>query len=389
MRQLYSILLVFSISVFISCKESHQTNDSEEHEIHPHEEGVVHLSELQFESLGMKLDTLPMRQMKGYIQSNGQLILPPQSEASITAVVGANIKSIKVIEGDKVSKGQVVAYVRHPDIISLQTVFVKKQSDLEYAEQEYQRRKKLFEENVSSGKEFQKVKSEYLGLKADVSGMEKQLELLGLPASKIKEGEIFTNVPLRSPIPGYIRKVNVRLGQYVEPNQKLIEVVNNDHIHGHFLVYEKDIMKVRKGQKVMFTVESIPDREFEAEVFSVGKVFESGPKAIELHAEINNEDGRLISGMYVRGRIIVNEELSMALPEEAVVREGNRSYIFKAHKEADEWEFKALEVREGVRSDAWTEIKLMKKAESKSLFAWNNAYYLFSEWKKEEAGHDH
>lgn len=385
----HRIYTILALSLLFSCEHKHNGHSHEEEAIHQQEEGIIHLNQIQFNSLGMTIDTLPHRQMRSYIQTNGELVLPPQSEASITAIIGANIKDIMIIEGDKVAKGQTLAYLSHPDIIQLQTEYVKKFSELEYAEQEYKRKKKLYEEDVSSGKVFQKAKSDYLSLKADVSGLEGQFELLGISAQQVREGRIFAVVPLKSPISGYVRQVNVRLGQYVQPNEKLIEVVNNHHIHGHFLVYEKDLMKVKLGQKVQFTVESVPGKSFEAEIISIGKVFEADPKAVSIHAEIDNDEDNLISGMYVRGRIVTNEEKSIALPEGAVVREGNRSYIFRASIEQDKWMFEALEVREGLSSDGWIEIRPMTELQADELFALNNAYYLFSEWKKEEAGHDH
>jgi len=44
------------------------------------------------------------------VEANGHLQVPPQNMASVTAIVGANVSSIKVFLGDKVKKGQVLAH---------------------------------------------------------------------------------------------------------------------------------------------------------------------------------------------------------------------------------------------------------------------------------------
>ena len=126
---IYLVTLIISVVVFTGCgNNSAEPNNEEqtEHEEHAESEmATVHLSQLKFESLGVKIDTLPTRVLSGLVEANGQLEVPPQHEATVTAILGANITSIKVIEGDKVRKGQVLAYLSHPNLTQLQTNYVK------------------------------------------------------------------------------------------------------------------------------------------------------------------------------------------------------------------------------------------------------------------------
>jgi cobalt-zinc-cadmium efflux system membrane fusion protein len=112
----------------------------------------------------MRVDTLKLRNMGEYVEANGELEVPPQNEATVTAIIGANVQSIKVIEGDKIKKGQVLAYLSHPDIIDVQTEYSSNWNQLQFLTSDYERQKKLYDENVGSGKEFQRIKSEYLAI---------------------------------------------------------------------------------------------------------------------------------------------------------------------------------------------------------------------------------
>ena len=58
-----------------------------------------------------------------------------------------------------------------------------------------------------------------------------------------------------SPIEGYIRTVEVKTGQYVKPETEMFEIVNIEHIHADLMVFEKDMHKVKVGQRVKFNVE--------------------------------------------------------------------------------------------------------------------------------------
>ncbi|MEQ9149228.1 MAG: efflux RND transporter periplasmic adaptor subunit [Cytophagales bacterium] len=379
----YVLLLMFFIACQNQAKENTTTEDPH------HEEGLIHLSKKQFDALGLRVDKMVKRNLNAFVETNGQLTLPPQSEASVSAVIGANISQIKVIEGDRIKKGQVLAYISHPDLFKLQSDFIKKTSELDYLELEYQRQENLYNEKINSGREFQKVKSDYLSLKAEIKSLEYTLKLLNANPEQIKNGKIYEELAIRSPISGYIRSVNVRGGKYVQAQENLFEIVNNDHIHAHFLVYEMDIQKVKVGQKVKFKVASLENKEYEAVIFSVGKVFESDPKAVEIHAEIENEEGLLISGMYCRGRIITGEQIKNALPVDAIVMDGDKKYVFTAGIHGLEWEFAPMEVITGLESEDWVEVKLLEDIKPETKFAQNQAYYLLSEWKKDEAGHGH
>ncbi len=107
-------------------KKEHSEGEAEE----------VILTAKQFDALQMEIDTLQMRNMSGYVKANGQLEVPPQNEATITTVVGANVVSIEVFEGDKVNKGQTVAYLSHPNIIQKQTDYLNAYSNSQFLKKE-------------------------------------------------------------------------------------------------------------------------------------------------------------------------------------------------------------------------------------------------------------
>jgi len=386
-KQFFAILFLFGS---IGCVNNENKEDDHGHlsekENHESEEGV-HFSIAQFEALGMKVDTIAQRSVASYVETNGQLEVPPQNEASVTAIIGANVSSIKVIEGDEVEKGKVLAYISHPDLIQLQSKYNSNWNELKYLEQEFNRQQKLYDEKVGSGKELQRIKSDFQSKKSMVNGLEAQLKLLGISISTVQNGTIVEQVAVRSPIKGFVRLVEVKTGQYVTPQTELFEIVNLEHIHADFMVFEKDVAKVQEGQKIKFKVESI-EKELKAFVYSVGKNFEQNLKAIHIHAEIEDKSGLLLPGMYVRGRILTANSMGKALPEAAVIRDNGKDYIFSAKKEKkDEWEFTPIEVVAGNTSNGWTEIKLLQPLASNSKVAWNNAYYILAEMQKGEAEH--
>jgi len=397
MKKWFNIYIVFIVACIVlsSCNNQEHDDKTSNHDEmeHTDEQESVHLSRAQYTALSMRVDTIPLRNTASYVEANGRLEVPPQNEATVTAIIGANIVSINVIEGDKVRKGQALAYLSHPDLIKMQSDYINDYNQLQYLEQEYQRQQKLYEENVGSGKQFQKTKADYLSMKGTVTGLEAQLKQFGLSITRIRNNSLYEQVPVHSPIDGYVRLVEVKTGQYVSPQNEMFEIVNNDHIHADLMVFEKDMNKVKVGQKVNLYLESLEDRMLQANIYAVGKAFEDDPKAVHIHADIEEKSELLIPGMYVRGQIVTDDNYGYALPEDAIVKENNRYYIFTSgvelHDNDTSWIFYPMEVTTGSRDNGWIEIKPLKAIPKGTKVAFDAAYYLMAEMKKGEAEHSH
>ncbi|MCQ0112091.1 efflux RND transporter periplasmic adaptor subunit [Zhouia amylolytica] len=389
-----SLFLILSVFTIVGCGTNKSDNDGHGHEHNEDAEQETHndkvtLSNSQFEALQMKVDTLHNRNMSGYVEANGTLEVPPQNEASVTAVIGANVTDIEVIEGDEVKKGQVIAYLAHPNIINIQTDYLNAFSDGEFLKKDYERQKKLYDAGVGSGMNYQKAEAAYLASKARINGLEAQLKILNINAAAVRNGNIQQKVGLRSPIEGFIQKVEVKTGQYVAPQTELFEVVNTHHVHADLMVFEKDVQKVKKGQKVRFQVQSLPDEELSAEIYSVGKTFEESPKAVHIHAEIENKKGHLIPGMYIQGRVEIDNNRVIAIPTSGIVKDGDTFYAFTAEKEENGWSFAPVKLIKTGEDLKWSAVNFIDSIPPGSRFAFNNAYYLLAEMKKGEAEHSH
>lgn len=387
----YSINIIYGLllSMFIltSCGTDRQAKEDADQSMNIQE---VRLSAKQFADLKLIVDTLPKRNIADAVNVAGRLEVSPQNQAVVTAIVGANITSIQVHAGDQVRKGQVLAYLSHPNIIQMQNDYLEAYNRLQFLEQEFQRQKTLFEEDFGSGKAFQETQRDYRSAQGTVQSFESQLRQLGINASKIRSESFYEQIPLVSPINGSIVAVHVKIGQYVAPEKELFEIVNTDQVHADFIVFAKDVAKVKEGQQVRFFVETLPSDELIAEIYSVGKTVEQEPKAMQVHAAIKNKSGRLIPGMYIKGEILTDPAKSYALPEKAIVQDGDKHYAFIAKTDdSNTWIFNPIEILKGKENKGWVEIKVLQALESKAHFAMNKAYYLMAEMKKDEIGDEH
>ena len=414
MKKILSLILIAVL--FMACEsEKKKTTKDEEHH---HEEGgsEVRLNKQQREALNIKLGGFQMRNLTTVVKVNGQLEVSPDNKAEITTLIGGNVKSIKVFHGDKVRKGQVLALLEHPDFISLQEQYAEYASSLEYLEQDYNRQKELFENNAGSSKDFQKSKADYFTAKARYQGLRARLLLLNLSPEEVQGGNISNTIQLVSPINGFVNEINVKIGSFVGPNDKLFEITDNSAIHADFMVYEKDVHLIEKGQTIHFTVANHPDEEFTATIFAIGKEFTANTRAVHVHSNINESKEDLIPGMYITGHLHTDENFTQTLPDDAIVSEGTKSYIFilvegkrgedkdkvekneredqnRAKEQKDEesniMSFKMVEVMIGSKDDGFTEVKMIALIPKETKIVMNAAYYLLADLKKEETEHEH
>ena len=123
------------------------------------EEGVVEITSEQAETIGLELNQIEEKSLGNSVKVTGILELYPQYKANISPFVGGNVSSIQVIEGDEVRRGQVLAYLQHPDIISMQQEFQEKNDELVFLKQDFERKQTLYDKGVSSAKDFQMSQS--------------------------------------------------------------------------------------------------------------------------------------------------------------------------------------------------------------------------------------
>ena len=385
----YSKIAFLTALLFVACNEKQEAQkEAAEPKLKTPAKEVM-LSQQQFEALDMKLDTLKTRLMSGYIQANGQLEVPPQNKASVTPVLGANVAKIEVIEGEQVKTGQVLAYIAHPDIIEIQTQYLNAFNDLKFEEKEYSRQKKLYEAGVGSGESFQRAEAKVENARGRLAGLKAKLKQLHIAPSRVEKGQIMQQIPVLSPIEGAVQQVDVKTGEFVQAQTSMFQIINTHHVHVDLMVFEKDVAKVKEGQEVHFRVASLPETDLTAKIISISKNFEQDPKAVHVHAEILNRPENLVPGMYVRGRIAVDNKRTLALPEAAVVREGEKFFAFMAEKEGEAWSFRPVELVVGNSEGEWMEVNMLSEIPGQQKFAYNNAYYLLAEMNKGEGGHSH
>ena len=348
----------------------------------------VILSDAQVKKLEMEFGPLPMHDFAGEVEANGKLAIAPQSQASVSPVVGGNIQKILVHEGQKVTKGQVLATLSHPDILDVQSRYLDAHNRLLYVEAEYGRQKKLYDNQVGSGREYQQVTSEYRQLQGQLRTTAAQLRMMGISPERVAEGETVTAIALQAPISGTVERINAHTGQYTDNQQEVFHIVNFDDIYADLLVFEKDLPRIHAGQAVNFELKSSCGDKFTGKITSIGRIFDNTPKATHVRATIEGPEHEFTEGLYLCGKIATDSQQAPALNTEGVVDFAGKTYAFTASHADGKWTFQPVEVIRLREEKGFVEIELVNTPPADVQFALSGAYYLLSEMKKAETGEE-
>lgn len=369
-----SALLLFSMALGCKNTSSESGTDKEVSDL------VITLSKEQFKNSAMRLGSLEEKLFLKTIQATGLIDVPPQNKAVVSGFIGGYIKDTPLLVGDVVKKGQVLVSIENPEFVTLQQNYLETGQQLSFRKTEYERQKQLLSENITSKKNFLRAESEYKTMQAHYDGLRQQLRLLNFDPAKVEEGVISSVSYIYAPISGNITKMNVTKGMYVSPANEILEIIDNDHIHLELRVFEKDIMKLKKGQRIQFTLPQASNKFFEATVYLIGTTIEAN-RTILVHAHLKEESkNNFLTGMFVEAHIVTDEILKKALPSPAIAQIGNTSYALRLQsKNENEYVFEKIEVQEGLAFEGYTSIEDTTTFSPTDQFLTYGAFALLSE----------
>lgn len=398
MKNILIISAIFLLLISVaSCGDKTSQQNDEPNEI-GEKSGDEHIEEdsntltlqlKQLDVMKIELGTVKKLSLGATLKVNGQLELPPQNVASVSAIVGGRVQSIGVIEGDYVRKGQIIARLNNPEFIAMQREYFSAKSNISFLEKDFKRKEELLKDSIISTKSFQQAEAAYNEGKSVYNASKSTLQLIGVNVSALESGQIISSIPVVAPIKGYVQNIEINIGKSIAPEQEMFEIVDNEHLHLGLKVFEKDIDKAKIGQKITFALTTRPDKIYEGKIFAIGKAFDMETRAVKVHAEILGKREGLLTGMFVEARIVTSNKEVNALPDEAFVSERGLDYVFvQKEKTEGKIEFEKIQVNKGISDLGYSEVHFIEEIPENTVIVIKGAYYLNSEMQKGEFGDD-
>ena len=267
------------------------------------------------------------------LQATGKIQAHQFGKAIISYPFPARISQIHVRPGDWVNPGQSLVTLQSEAVGETKAEYFKALADLDLAVNNLEREKRLFERGAGAGKNLQAAEAEWKVAEAARNAAEKKLHILGFTEEQVRAAgavhEINPLITLFAPIAGNVVDNNAVLGGMVDQATEILTILDPRRLCVDADIYERDIARVRLGQRVDVSVPAYPDLVFKGTLKYVGDVLKEETRTVTVRTEVENEGRRLKPGMFATLDIVLEENSrALTVPVAAVLDDGLEEIVF-------------------------------------------------------------
>jgi len=235
----------------------------------------------------------------------GKVKADERNIAELTARFGGRIEKLYVnYKGQNVSKGEKLATIYSPDLITAQRELL----------------------------EAAKFKTDNPAFYRAARTKLKLWDLNEEQINKIEnDGEPQTNFDILSPISGTVTRRDVAIGDYIKEGNPLFEVIDLHKVWVMFDAYESDLPWIKKGDEINFTTEALPGQTFSEKVSYIDPYIDPVTRVAQVRIEIANPGLKFKPEMFANGILeskIAEKSNSLLIPKSAVLWTGKRAIVY-------------------------------------------------------------
>jgi len=305
------------------------------------------------------------RPIGGGKDSNGEIRLNEERAVYLSPLAPGVVRSILVDVGARVQAGQVLFEVESSEYRQAKADLLRAVAGVTLAEATAARERDLYEKGVCPRKDVLEAAAALAEAAADRSAVVGQLLAFGLRQRDIDA--LLTGgaaaqsglMPVRAPFTGTVLERSLSLGAQAQPGDKLLLLADTAKIWVITTVYEREVAAVLQAQRLgpveaAVTVSAYPDLTFKGHVEQVGGTLDEATRTARVRVVVDNPDNLLRAGMFARVQLLMAGAAGgLALPEEAVLEDEGRSFVFVR---AEGSYFIRRPVTTGRSSEGWVEV---------------------------------
>ena len=240
--------------------------------------------------------------------------------------------------GDSVKQGQPLAQFDSIELGQKKAAFLQGVTNRNVDYRNYIREKGLFEQRISSEKEYVEAKGTYEKSMAAYRAAYEALRLVGLSDDEIKKigwsekGKALSSFELIAPQAGTVIERNITRGELLTPKDNAFTIVDLSTVWVLLDIYEQHLAAVRVGNEVEITVDAYPKEKFRGKIVYLGYVLNPDTRTVDARVEIANPDRRLRPGMFARAALILpstqDDPPVVVVPQNAIQQVDEKSMAF-------------------------------------------------------------
>jgi cobalt-zinc-cadmium efflux system membrane fusion protein len=292
-------------------------------------ENVIQISKENIDNLGVKLGKLEPVTQFPVLSAPAKVVVPPAQEYIVSATQAGFIEKLDAAIGDKVVKGQVLAQMNSPDLLTLQQAYLKAINSLQLVSAIYQRDKKLLAEGVISDRRWQETSSQYHSAVSEADGQKQLLEISGMTAGELeqlgKKHQLTRQLNVRAPIAGVVMERLAVSGTHIDMMAPIYRIANLDELWLEIAIPQERIGSLKIGDRV-----AVENSNVSAKITLLGQNVNPENQTILARAAVAAKDtASLRAGQRLNIRIIqASDKATFKIPNAAIAQNEGKAFIF-------------------------------------------------------------
>lgn len=312
---------------------------------------VVEISAEAQKSAGVQVDIVKTAQVPVTLDITGRVTPPESRIAHIRPLAQGLVEQVHVTVGQRVVAGQALATYDNValgeligEYLSEAAILRQTKTDLGVRQASQARAEELIKiEAIAQGTlevrraETKNAEAAVASQQARLAKLEEQIHRFGLSDADIakfnQQGDgthrTASHNVLKAPFAGIITKLDVAVGEFVEPDRELFTLMDLSTVWVLADVYERDLTRVRADVAATVTTEAYANRVFNGRVTYVSDTIDPKTRTAALRGVFANSDGALKLEMFVKMSVPTAERReSLVIPVAAVQRIDDKPLVF-------------------------------------------------------------
>lgn len=263
---------------------------------------------------------LPSKEVRlfGKVQADERLL-----QNQVAHVAGRIEKLLVNFTGERVNKGQLLALIYSPDLITAQQELLEAAKSKQQQPEIYEAAKQRLQQWMLSDHQIAQIES---------------------------SGQVKTKIEVYSNTSGIVSNKRVNTGDYVSQGAVLFDVMNLSQVWVLFDAYESDLAFLQVGNSITFSLQALPEKTFTANIRFIDPMIDPVNRVAKVRVEVSNADGKLKPEMFATGIVKANLNAyrdKLVIPRTAVLWTGKRSVVYVKEPDTQDLNFKMREIEIG------------------------------------------
>jgi RND family efflux transporter MFP subunit len=255
--------------------------------------------------------------------------IQPERKADLRAEVGAVVMQVLKENGEAVKKGDLLVRLDdtalRDNLASAQEAVRASTQSLEQAERVLARQKTL----KASGMVSSQVLED-----AEVRRNNAQSDLSAAKARLVTANQQLSRTLVRAPFDGIVSERKVSAGDTAQIGKELVKVVDPASMRFEGRVSADSVGVVKVGQGVVFAINGYPGQNFLGKVKRVDPAANPVTRQVEVLVDFADKNLPRVAGLFAEGRIEAETTAALMVPESALVKQGDSTYVWKIKDKA-------------------------------------------------------